>query len=1013
MENINFQEERKSHWMSLESKDSKDLKRLQTLEFYTPLESLIEKLGSVELDRSTFLKLMGASATMMTVNCLPQPKEKIVPYVDKPNHITHGIPTYYASTCGTCSAHCGILVKTVDGRPIKLEGNPSHVQNQGALCASGQASILNLYDPDRAKSPQKIENGNGTQISWDDLKKEVSKAIESNKGKTILFTKPINSPTTKRLVAGFLNKVGGGKHLEYDATSPEDSIAKANELCYGKAVVPNYHFDKAKVILSIEADFLGTWISPVEFAKQFSAGRKLSESNPSLNQLFVIESMPSVTGSNADFRYPIKSENARKAALAVAKALEELGANSFGQLKDIDLNKLAQEIEVKVEWIQKVAKALYSAKGESLVVGNGDVDLQIAINLLNSMLDNDGKTVDYVSHRGEGISYSVNLETLRKALESGEVGVLFLYGTNLLYQMPEHLGWKNLLSKAKLIVSLDDRINETASVANYLAPASHSLESWGDFESVNGVVGIAQPTINPLYDTRQFEDVLITFAGGEIEGFTHYYDYLKSSYTKTLGDKGWISLLKAGFTQKGNYVSTSAARAFKGTVVPLEPKKEGLTLTLYQTVALGDGTYANNPTLLELPDPITKVTWDNFIAISPALAKERGIQSNDVLKVKAGKGVEFLLPAQVQPGLYKNTLAIALGYGRTHVGKVGNGVGKNTYQLADFKNGSLVFSGLNVEIEKTGKKYKIASTQDHHQMNPGSPIGTKWEDRPLILSTTLEKYKQNPASGTEKADPEFPIIGKGGKRARGFNPEYEYKGYKWGMSVDLTLCTGCAACVIACQIENNIPTVGRDEVRVGREMHWIRIDRYYIGDESKPETLEIAHQPVMCQHCDNAPCETVCPVAATVHGSEGTNDMVYNRCVGTRYCSNNCPYKVRRYNWMEHWKDGKDTARAPRNLAFNPNVTVRSRGVMEKCTFCSSRIAEKKIKAKLEGRTLRDGELKTACQETCPTDAIVFGDTNNKESQVSKNNSNKRAYKILEFLNVKPQVSYLTRIRNV
>ncbi|MCX8000655.1 MAG: hydrogenase, partial [Leptospiraceae bacterium] len=367
-------------------------------------------------------------------------------------------------------------------------------------------------------------------------------------------TKPINSPTTKQLIAGFLNKAGGGKHLEYDATSPEGSIARANELCYGKAVVPNYHFDKAKVILSVEADFLGTWISPVEFAKQFSKGRRLSESDPSLNQLFVIESMPSVTGSNADSRYPIKPENARKAALAIAKALEELGANSFEQLKDIDLSKLAQEIEVKVEWIQKVAKALYSAKGESLVVGNGDVDLQIAINLLNSMLDNDGKTVDYVSHRGEGVSYSANLETLKKALESGEVGVLFLYGTNLLYQMPEHLGWKNLLSKAKLIVSLDDRINETAVVANYLAPASHSLESWGDFESVNGVVGIAQPTINPLYDTRQFEDVLITFAGGEIEGFTHYYDYLKSSYTKTLGDKGWISLLKAGFTQKGNYV---------------------------------------------------------------------------------------------------------------------------------------------------------------------------------------------------------------------------------------------------------------------------------------------------------------------------------------------------------------------------------------------------------------------------------------------------------------------------
>jgi molybdopterin-containing oxidoreductase family iron-sulfur binding subunit len=455
-------------------------------------------------------------------------------------------------------------------------------------------------------------------------------------------------------------------------------------------------------------------------------------------------------------------------------------------------------------------------------------------------------------------------------------------------------------------------------------------------------------------------------------------------------------------------------------VAKLADKSKGLTLALYETVALGDGSNANNATLQELPDPISKVTWDNFIGISPALAEKEGIKSNDVITVKlADKSIT--LPALIQPGLQMNTLAVAVGYGRTKSGKVGNGIGKNAFELASVVENKLVYAGLSVSgIEKVGKTYKLATTQDHHMMNPTSTPGQSAKgglykpydkDRPLIQTTSYEDFVKNPESG--KAPSEFPVLQIDGKDvdAKGMNSGHKYNGYRWGMTVDLTLCTGCSACVTACQIENNIPVVGRDEVRVGREMHWIRIDRYYIGDASKPETLEIAHQPVMCQHCENAPCETVCPVAATVHGSEGTNDMVYNRCVGTRYCSNNCPYKVRRFNWMLHWKD-KDPQREPRHLALNPEVTVRTRGVMEKCTFCSSRIAEKKIKAKNEGRTLKDGELKTACQETCPADAISFGNTNDPEAQVTKNRNDKRAYKILDFLNVLPQVSYMTRVRN-
>jgi molybdopterin-containing oxidoreductase family iron-sulfur binding subunit len=414
--------------------------------------------------------------------------------------------------------------------------------------------------------------------------------------------------------------------------------------------------------------------------------------------------------------------------------------------------------------------------------------------------------------------------------------------------------------------------------------------------------------------------------------------------------------------------------------------------------------------LQELPDPISKVTWDNYLAISPAAAKELDLATNDMALITVnGKSVE--LPTYVQPGLHKDAIAIALGYGRTGAGSIGNGVGKSVIHMLQLGENGLVTSGFSAKVEKLGKKYKLATTQTHNMMSPEFIAGTKWDERPLILSAKIQEYKENPKSGIP--EPEIPKILKDGKLvlSSGVNPGFEYTGYRWGMAVDLTQCTGCGACVTACSIENNVPAVGRDEVRVGREMHWMRIDRYFIGDPDKPESLEIAHQPVMCQHCENAPCETVCPVAATVHGSEGTNDMVYNRCVGTRYCSNNCPYKVRRFNWMEHWT-GTEKAKAPRNLGLNPEVTVRARGVMEKCNFCASRVAEKKIKAKNQGRKLVDGEVKSACQETCPSDAIVFGDINNPESKVSKLIKDPRSYKILEYLNVGPSVSYLSRIRS-
>lgn len=1026
----NFQEEKKTHWQSYETRDNKELSELQKQEFFTSIDPLINRVKNAEFDRRNFLKLMGATSAMFTLNCLQKPVEKIIPYVKIPDTVKPGTPSYYASTCGGCSAACGILVKTREGRPIKIEGNQKNPISKGAICAFGQASILDLYDPDRSREPASIQKGSEKKTTWAELDKAVIEKIAQNKGKTRILTGPINSPSTRAIISEFLSSSGGGKHYEFDATSPQTAIALASEESYGKAVVPNYHFDKAKVVLSIDADFLGTWISPVEYTKQFASKRKLSESSKEIIKLYVAESFPSVTGSNADVnaRFSIKAGDSRRFAMAVAAAIVSLGGKDNGGTSGYSLDSLSKELGIDPKKIEKIASDLWSARGESLVVAGGTsaqtidaVDLQILVNLINSMLENNGKTIDHSANKSETASdYYKNIEILKKELQSGDVGVLLVYNTNPAYYLPNE-NWADLFAKAALYISMADRLDESSKYASFIAPSTHYLESWGDREPVKGKINIIQPTIRPIFNSRAFEDSLIVWAGGKLGGAASAYEFIKAVYMKKATKDPllfWEDALRRGGFSSESESSDKSALNFKGSISKLPERTNGITLALYTGVSLRNGDGANNPVRQELPDPITKVTWDNFVAISPVLAKEKEIQSGDVVKVKVGNK-DITLPAQIQPSLHKDTIGIALGYGRASAGKVANGVGKNSYSLGNLINGKLQLSGMKVDsIEKVGKTSRLASTQDHHMMNPTKEFGKAPKgglfkpydkERALIQSASFEDYLKNPESG--KAESEIPKITSKGEKAKGLNPEHEYKGYKWGMSIDLSQCTGCAACVIACQIENNIPVVGKDEVLVGREMHWIRIDRYYIGDPEKPETMEIAHQPVMCQHCDSAPCETVCPVAATVHSSEGLNDMSYNRCIGTRYCSNNCPYKVRRFNWMLHWKE-RDYQRAPRHMALNPEVTVRTRGVMEKCTFCNSRIAEKRILAKNEGRTIKDGELKTACQQTCPADAITFGNTNDIESNVSKNARDGRAYKILDFLNVGPQVSYLTRVRN-
>ncbi|EMO53174.1 TAT-variant-translocated molybdopterin oxidoreductase [Leptospira noguchii] len=1033
MDQKNFQKEKKAHWLSYDLKDKdEEVKEMQKSEFFTSPDPLIARIKSGEFDRKSFLKLMGAGVAMTSLNCIRKPIEKIVPYVDlnkadensQYDFVKHGHSYYYASVV----AGTGVLIKARDGRPLKLEGNPDHPVSQGALSAAGQASIFDLYDPDRAQNPATIEGGIEVKSDWATVDAKVKSALAANRGKTIVVTKPLDSPSTQSIIGDFLRTVGGGKHYEISLTSAEEVVSKGQAASYGKAIVPNYHFDLANVILSIDCDFMGNWLSGEEHQKDFSKRRNLRpngsihhSSSADVNLFVAAESVPTMTGSNADLRLAIRPGDQTKLALAIAAALGELGANTKDALNGATLSGLVSELGVSEENIRKTAKALWSNKGKSLVVAGSlaattkdAVELQILVNLLNSVLENDGKTVDHSNPKKEGLQdFSGNLKSLAAELKQGKVGVLFVNDVNLVYQAGEE--WKNILHQAALVVALNDRADETTLSSNVLATTTHFLESWGDAEVTKGIFSIQQPAIRPLFNSRSFEDSLIAFAGGSLGGESSFYEYVKNSWIKKLGSKrNWEDLLRTGTTvtvSERKKVAGPSRNFNRSSIQKIESSSKGLKLSLFETIAIGDGKAANNAHLQELPDPVTKLTWDNCILLSPALAKEKGISSNDVLVLKTAKQT-IELPAQIQPGMHKDAIAIAVGYGRAAAGTIGTGVGKNAYTLSE--NG--VYSGISVtSLEKTGKKYKLATTQHHHMLSPGF----SYPDRPIVQSTTIEEYRKDPASG--KAPSEIPKILKDGKlvNAVGANPTYPYPGYKWGMSIDLTSCTGCGSCVIACQVENNVPVVGRDEVRVGREMHWLRIDRYYIGDPDQPETLQVAHQPMLCQQCDNAPCETVCPVLATVHSSEGINDMVYNRCVGTRYCSNNCPYKVRRFNWMQHWyndfgwkNNQAKESKAPRYLGLNPEVAVRGRGVMEKCNFCSHRIAAAKIAAKNEGRVLKDGEVKTACQQSCAADAISFGNTNDKDAEVSKLSSDPRSFRVLEYLNVGPQVAYLTRVRN-
>ncbi len=955
--------------------------------------------------RREFLKLMGASLALGSAGCLRRPVQKIVPYSKQPEEVTLGQALHYSSTWFDGQEAFGLLVKTREGRPIKFEGNPNHPLNRGALSARGQADLLSCYDPDRLQGPkqnlQRKGRGNAetVAITWAELDDKVKAAVA--KGGTYVLTGHVASPTLRQLIRDFQDSTQA-QHIAWEPTTP-DSISKGQEASYGSAVVPTYRFDRARAIVSIDADFLGTWLTPIAYNKQFADGRR---DVVGMSELIVFDSNYSLTGSNADKRIKIKPSQQLTVAMGllyevVVKAgLSNLASNAA--LKET-LSAYANASEMlglkDNQALAKVAQSLIKAKGESLIVAGGTsaqtedaILLQVAVNALNSALGNDGYTVVYGQTQVALNGSTESLLNLIDAMNEGKVKTLIIHGVNPAY----YLGAKFsvALGKVETVVYIGSYMDETAIKADFVATEHHSVEAWGDSESVSGVFAIQQPTIRPMYDTRsslvgfaRWGNANTALAKSETDYDavqTFWKEKVMAVAGKSSFEDFWLDVLQKGTVGAVKDAREAARTAKVEKLQGIKPvARSGYELLLYPTVQLGQGELANVGWLQELPDPVTKIVWDNYASVSVGTAEKLSLNEGDKIEIEVN-GIKMEIPAHIQPGLHDEVIAVALGYGRTRAGKVGNGIGINAYPLSSHKNGWAVYAGMAVAVKATGEKYTLANVQGHHSM----------EGRAIVVEATLKEYLENKAAGLHK------------HKIFSIWPYHRYDGHKWAMAVDLNVCTGCSACVVACQSENNVPVVGKKYVIQGREMHWIRIDRYYTGEPADAETV---FQPVMCQHCDNAPCETVCPVLATVHSNEGLNEMVYNRCVGTRYCVNNCPYKVRRFNWFNYRKD----MQKPEHMAFNPEVGVRIRGVMEKCTFCVQRIKSVKDSVKQEGRELKDGEVKVACQQTCPTGAIIFGDVNDPKSQVSKMfKEEPRSYSLLEEFHAAPAVRYMTKIRN-
>jgi MoCo/4Fe-4S cofactor protein with predicted Tat translocation signal len=941
--------------------------------------------------RREFMRVMGASLALAGLTaCTKQPSETIVPYVRAPEDVIPGRPLYFATAVTDGGYAKGVLVESHMGRPTKIEGNPDHPASLGASDATTQAAILGLYDPDRSKTLTSY----GDIRSWASFIEALRSALEPQrvtKGAGLrILTETVTSPTLAQQIRDLLAEYPEARWHQYEPAARDNARAGAL-LAFGEPVEARYSFANADVVLSLDADFMGTGPGAVRYIRDFVSRRKIAGERTAMNRLYVVESSISVTGATADHRLPLRPSEVEGFARSVAAGL---GLAVGGATTD------------HAELVAAVVKDLLRCGGRCVVLA-GDAQpaaVHALAHAMNETLGAVGRAVAYSAPvEAESVDRLASLKGLVADMHGAKVKMLVVLGGNPVFTAPPDLNIAYAMEKVALRIRLGAYDDETSERCHWQIPEAHSLETWSDARAYDGTVTVMQPLIAPLYGGKSAHEVIAAFRADR-PSHDVVKDYWRSRLAGVDFERAWQRVLHDGVvpgTALPEKAVTVKLGDWAGTPGPPAPK--GIEVALRPDPSIGDGRHANNGWLQELPKPLTKLTWDNAVLMSPAMAKSLGVvmTSNhdgrvesggkqistgtvtDVVEVKLGarslKG-----PAWVVPGHPEGVVTVHLGFGRTRVGRVGKGVGFNAYA---FRTTSDVWSASGAEVTKAGATQLMACTQDHWSM----------EGRNLMRAASLEEYDRDPgivheASETPPADLTM-------------YPPHKYEGHAWGMSIDLNSCVGCNACVTACQSENNIPVVGKDQVGRGREMQWIRVDRYYEGAAESPETY---HQPVVCMQCENAPCEVVCPVAATVHSDEGLNDMVYNRCVGTRYCSNNCPYKVRRFNFYLY----QDWETPSLKLMRNPDVSVRSRGVMEKCTYCVQRINEKRIDAKNEGREIKDGEIKTACQQACPAEAIAFGDVNDPESRVSRLKASPRNYGLLAELNTRPRTSYLAAVRN-
>ena len=1153
---------KKRYWTTMEDlRGGPEVEKLRHEEFRAKPQEYFDAQakGGLKFGRRDFMKWSTGALALASTACARKPTQKIIPYAQQPPEITPGVPVYYASTCRECSAACGIVLTTNAGRPTKVEGNPLHPINRGTLCPRGQASLHNLYDPDRLRTPVRLDRvhslkglvGNEAPppehlwvptnlwsegwnlrdnihpikrqlktVDWLMADLEISHQLMAAGKRAVLLTGTIHGPARTALLADFLATYPV-RHVVYDSINPDAQVA-AQQAAYGAAAAPagkaagktaaavqagrqttpRYFYDRAEMVVTFGDDPIGSGISRQEYSVGFGHQRKIRDAatpgRVRMSRVVVFEPALSLIGNSADTRYLIPPSQLLPVAMGLAHQLVLVDKRSaFANdatvakaLQAFDPATVESQAGLKSGTLATVASELWQQRGKSIIRGGGMAGatedaamLETAAAFLNSVLGNEGATVDGTgspSLQAQG-SDAAMLDLVND-INQGKVDTLLVCGSNPAYTLPGAVGFLDALAKVPHVYVIADRLDETAQLSDMVLPLLHGMESWGDAEPQAGLYSIMQPTIEPLFGGRSFEDVLINLAylnpagaakfkvpapavapvppvaptsatpgatpapaatmaaapaapstASVVAGPMSFYDYLKGYWRDQIYPKNnlaasfddfWTGLLQAGvFDPNPQRLQPGAARTFKpaalaGAPAPAAPaaaNSEELELSLVVNPMLGDGWWANNALLQEIPDPVSKNCWDNFFTIAPATAKRLGLEPDDkrqyvVAEVTVGNQ-KLQAPVFVQVGVNPGVATIAVGFGRKSVGQIGTDIGANAYSLGQINSGpnaGLFFSGAKVKLTKVGvPNYLLASPQDNNyyefnddDITPETAVapGTDRGER-IIRQTDLVQLQTDPRAGNPEQEPPISLWDNGGPS------EHPYPNYHWGMTIDLNSCIGCNACVAACYQENNVPVVGKDQVWRGRSMNWIRIDRYFSGDEENPD---VTQQPMLCQQCANAGCESVCPVIATITDAEGLNVQIYNRCVGTRFCSNNCIYKVRVFNYFYY---GKVRA-SPLELALNPMVTVRTKGIMEKCTFCVQRIHAGHYKAKELGLPVQDGDIKTACQQTCPTEAIYFGNMNDRNSEMMQART-PRGYRVLEDMNFEPSIHYLTKIRNL